>query len=276
MVPHAAVPFIKSALYCSFDPGTIPDALMRGFAVVVLVDVEEAGQYPACFPMSSLLPPPGLAGVILNTDRSAPDYLQVEQYYLNSYYNYMASPNVEDNIVNLLASMYKTNKSVLIYTERDVEIQFRPLQVLTTFFANQFGINILAYEYLFSAQQPPIFNPKPEYIFSIVELLFANNFINKYEYACLLPVGAIPSPRSISILLSDYNHIFPNMEAAVTAACNIIDVYRRQQETGKTIPVVEMAKALDDVRNQQIQQLISNSNTRFGNKTIGELQAPRQ
>lgn len=264
MIPHVEQPFFKSALYCSDDAGAIPDALMRGFTVVVIVDVEEVRQYPACYPMSSLLPPPALVTMIVNTDRAAPDYLQVEQYYLNAYYNYMASPNSEDNIVNLLASMYKTNRSILLYAEHDVEMQFKPLTVLVNFFATQFGINILPYECLFYQQHPPIFNPTPEYIYKIAELLLANNFVTKEEYACILPPGSVPSPRAISILLSDYNYVFPTMEVALTAACNIIDTYRRQKETGKVMPVVEMTKVLDDVRNQQVQQLISNSNTHFG------------
>lgn len=264
MVPHAEKPFFNSALYRSDDPGAISDALMRGFSVVVIVDVEEAGLYPACYPMSSLLPPPALVGIILSTDKSAPDYLQVEQYYMNAYYNYMASPNLETHIVNLIASMYKTNRSVLIYAEHDVEAQFKPLQVLTNFFISQFGINILPYECLFYAQQPPIFNPAPEYIYRVAELLLANHFISKAEYSCIIPVGSVPSPRTVSILLSDYNYIFPTMEAAITAACNIIDTYRKQQETGKISPVIEMTKNLDDIRNQQVQQLISNSNIHFG------------
>lgn len=276
MTPHVQQPFFKSALYFSADAGSIPDALMRGMNVIVLIDVEEAGNYSACFPMSSLLPPPSLVGVILNTDRTAPDYAQTEQFYLQSYYSYMASPIVEDQIVNLLASMYKTNKSALIYTEYDVEMQFRPLQVLTSFFAIQFGINILPYETLFYQQQPPIFNPRPDFIYRIIELLLANNYVTKEEYACILPQDAVPSPRAVAIILSDFNYVFPTMEASLTAACNIIDTYRKQRQTGKVMPVVEMSKALDDVRNQQIQQLINNSNTRFGKTTMGELQSRGQ
>lgn len=276
MTPHVQQPFFKSALYFSADAGSIPDALMRGMNVIVLIDVEDAGNYMACFPMSSLLPPPSLVNVILNTDRTAPDYAQTEQFYLQSYYNYMASPNVEDQIVNLLASMYKTNKSALIFTEYDVEMQFRPLQVLTSFFATQFGINIPPYEALFYPQPPPIFNPLPGFIYRIVELLLANNYITKEEYACLIPQDAVPSPRAVSIILSDFNYVFPTMEAALTAACNIIDTYRRQSQSGKVMPVIEMSKALDEVRSQQIQQLINNSNTRFGKTTIGELQSRGQ
>lgn len=271
MTPHVQQPFFKSALYFSLDAGAPPDALMRGMNVIVLLDVDEARYFPACFPMSGLLPPPSLVNVIVNTDRTAPDYPQTEQFYLQSYYNYMTSPNVEDHIVNLLASMFKTNKSALLYTDYDIELQFRPMQVLTTFFATQFGINILPYETLFYEQQPAIFNPLPDNIYRIVELLLANNYITKEEYACLLPPNAVPSPRSVSIILSDFNYVFPTMEAALTAACNILDTYR-QAQSGKVMPVIEMSKALDDIRNQQIQQLVSNSNTRFGNKTIGELQ----
>lgn len=274
MAPHAEIPFVlKSALYFSSDPGTIPDALMRGFNVLVIVDVEEASQYPACYPMSSLLPPPSLVAMILETDRSAPNYAQVEQMYLGSYYNYMASPGVETSIVNLIASMYKTNKNALIFAEYDVESQFRPLQVLVNFFGTQFGINILPYECIFYSQQPPIFNPRADYIYRIAELLFVNNFITREEYACILPPGSIPSPRSVNILLSDFNYIFPTMEAALQATCNIIDTYRNQYYSGKVLPVIEMSKVLDNDRNQQIQQLINNSNTRFGQRTLGEIQS---
>lgn len=258
-------PFFKSAIYVSADPGTIPDALMRGFNVVVLVDIEEARNYPACFPMSGLLPPPDLVNLILNTDRTAFDYKQIEQMYETGYYNYIASTNAEGYIVNLIAAIYKTNKNVLIFAEPDIEQQFKPLKLLANFFISQFGINMLPYETIFGPPQSfPIFNPAPEYIYRIIELLFVNNFVSKEEYACVLPPNAIPSPRAISILLSDYNYIFPTMEAALTATCNIIDTYRRQYQTGMIQPVVELSKSLDECRQQQIQQLINNSNNRFG------------
>lgn len=266
-------PFFKSCLYCSSDPGTIPDALMRGFNVVVLVDVEESNQYPACFPISTLLPPYALVAMIINTDRNMPDYEQTVQSYLQLYYNFLAAPQQEVHIVNLLASMYKTNKNVLIYAEYDVEKQFYPLFILTNFFLNQFGINILPYESLFMTnEQPPIFNPQPEFIYRIVELLFTNAYISKEEYSVLLPVGSIPSPRSIQILLSDYNYSFPTMEVAITAACNIIDSYKRQAQTGMYCPVIQLTKTLDEARQQQIQQVISNSNTMFGKHSITQIQ----
>lgn len=269
MIPHVERPFFKSAIYLSSDHGSIPDALMRGFNVVVIVDLEEAGYYPACYPMSSLLPPPNLVNLILNTDRSAFDYMQIEQMYDQAYYNYIASPNLEGHIVNLIASIYKTNKNVLLFAETDVEQQFRPLRILSLFFATQFGINLLPYESLFGPPQNiPLFTPAPEYIYKIIELLFTNNFVSKEEYACVLPPNAVPSPRAISILLSDYNYIFPTMEVALKAACNIIDTYRKQQQTGMKQPVIEFTKALDECRNQQIQQLINNSNVHFG-KDVG-------
>lgn len=274
MIPNIQRPFFKSAIYYSSDPGTIPDALMRGFNVIVLVDVEETKFYPGCFPMSSLLPPPSLVTMILNSDQSKEDYKTIEQNYYNSYTQYMASPIVENHIVNFLAGIYKTNKNILVYCEYDVEKQFGPLRVLHNFFLVNFGINLLPYEYIFQPQQPMIFNPQPEFIYRVIELLFTNNYVTKEEYACVLPNGAIPSERAISILLSDYNYAFPTMEAAVTAACNIIDVYRQQVLTGRIIPVIEMSKNLDACRMQQVQQIVSNSNIKFGKpKEQGALQS---
>lgn len=268
-------PFFKSCLYFSADPGTIPDALRRGFNVVVIVDVEETSLYPACFSMSSLLPPYELVNMILNTDRKDPNYNQIVQTYLQSYTNFLADPRNEGHIVNLIASMYKTTKNALIFAEYDVEKQFYPLYILRGFFATQFGINILPYESLFlpDGNQQPVFNPQPEFVYRVIDLLFTNSFITKEEYSVMIPPGIIPSPRSIQILLSDCNYAFPTMEAAITAACNLIDSYRMSFNTGMKYPVVQLAKALDETRNQQIQQLINDSNTRFGNQSLSQLQS---
>lgn len=264
MIPNIQRPFFRSSIYYSSDPGTIPDALMRGFNVVVLVDVEETRYYPGCFPMSSLLPPPSLVTMLLNSDQSQSDYKTIERDYYAYYTQYMASPAVENHIVNFLAGIYKTNKNILVFSEYDVEKQFGPLKTLYNFFLMNFGINLLPYDYVFQAQQPPIFNPQPEFIYRVIELLFTNNYVTKEEYACVLPNGAIPSERAISILLSDYNYAFPTMQEAITAACNIIDVYRQQAATGRIIPVVEMSKNLDACRMRQIQQIVNDSNIKFG------------
>ena len=101
-------------------------------------------------------------------------------------------------------------------------------------------------------------------LYNITELLFTNSYITKEEYAVMLPPGSIPSPRAISILLSDYNCAFPTMEATITAACNIIDAYKQQAQTGRLVPIVEMTKTLDDCRSQQVHQLIDNSKIKFG------------
>lgn len=267
-------PFFKSCLYYSADAGAIRDALMRGFNVVVIVDAEEINLYPACYSMSSLLPPYELVSMILNTDRQDPNYNQILQTYIQSYGAFLANPRNEGHIVNLIASMYKTTRNTLLFAEYDVERQFYPLYILRSFFITQFGINILPYESLFNSNtQLPVLNPSPEYIYRIIDLLFTNAFITKEEYAVMLPPGIVPSPRSIQILLSDCNYAFPTMEAAITAACNLIDSYRMQAQTGITFPVVQLTKALDETRAQQIQKLINDSNTKFGKQSLSQLQA---
>lgn len=266
-------PFLKSYAYRSTDNGAIPDALMRGFNVVVIVDVTEVPSYPGCVAMSNLLPHPSLVYLILETDRTDANYQQVVKQYMAGYYAFLASPEREQSIVNLLASMYKTTHPILLYTEIDVERQFHPLEMVSSFLMNQFGIKVGDYTNLYSNDPAtsPGFLPDPKYIYQIVELLFTNAYISKEEYACLLPPVTIPGPRAVSILLSDFNHAFPTMESAVIAACNVVDTLRYQKQSGKICPVIELALKLDDERQKQVNELVMNSQTRFGNKTMAEL-----
>ena len=268
-------PFLKSYAYRSTDNGAIPDALMRGFNVVVIVDVSEVESYPGCVAMSNLLPHPSLVYLILDTDLSDPAYKAKLDQYLVGYSAFLASPEREQSVVNLLASMYKTTHPILLYTEIDIERQFHPLMVLTQFLYSQFGVIVADYNSLFM-QDPavqPGFVPDPKFVYNIAELLFTNAYIGKEEYSYILPPGSIPGPRSVSILLSDFNYAFPTMQAAVVAACNIIDTLRYQKQTGKICPVIQMTQRLDEARQQQISDLVMNSQTRFGKKTMQELNA---
>jgi hypothetical protein len=120
----------------------------------------------------------------------------------------------------------------------------------------------------------PCFKADPKFIYTIIDLLFTNAYIGKEEYARMLPKGSIPSPRAIGIILSDFNYAFPTMEASIVAACNILDTYRYQAETGKFCPAIRVTQKLDEARQAQINNIVMNSKTRFGNKTIEELKAP--
>lgn len=276
MVGEVPRPFLKSFAYRSTDAGAIPDALTRGFNVVVLVDVEETGNYPGCVAMSNLLPPPFLVYQILDTSQQEPDYQVKVQQYFSGYYAFLANPDREKSMVNLLASMYKTTHPILLYAELEVERQFHPLAILSQFMEQQFGILIANYENMFIQDQrvQPCFKADPKFIYTIIDLLFTNAYIGKEEYARMLPKGSIPSPRAIGIILSDFNYAFPTMEASIVAACNILDTYRYQAETGKFCPAIRVTQKLDEARQAQINNIVMNSKTRFGNKTIEELKAP--
>jgi hypothetical protein len=64
------------------------------------------------------------------------------------------------------------------------------------------------------------------------------------------------------------------MQAAITAACNIISTYKFQSQTGRICPVINMSAKLDEARQQQVKALVEDSNTRFGKKSVSELSAP--
>ena len=257
--------FLKSYMYISTNVQAIPDALMRGFSVVVLADVEDSGYYPGCVVMSNLLPPPPLVYEILNTDRSDPNYNQIINHYYQSYYMFLGDPGREESIVNILASLYKTTHPLLIFTEDSIQQQFGPLNVLVQFFHDCFGIVVSDYANINTMQQQPYFIPDPKFVYNILEELFINSYISKVEYAMKLPEGAVPSPRSVSILLSDYNTVFPNLKSALIAAVNIINMIRQEQVSGKQSPVVQFTKSIDQARQQEIENIVQNSNTTFGN-----------
>jgi hypothetical protein len=268
--------FLKSYAYWSTDAGAIPDAMMRGFNVVVIADVSDMQSYPGCIVMSGLLAHPSLMYMILNTELKDPNFAAVQNQYLSAYYDYLRSPEKEDSIVNILASLYKTNKPILLFVEPDIEQQFYPLEVLVKLMSNEYGVIVANYTNLFvdDPNLQPGFVPDPRFVWRIAELLFTNAYISKEEYSTILPENAIPSSRSVSILLSDYNCVFPTMQAAITAACNIISTYKFQSQTGRICPVINMSAKLDEARQQQVKALVEDSNTRFGKKSVSELSAP--
>jgi hypothetical protein len=269
--------FLKSYAYWTTDANAIPDAMMRGFNVVVIADVCDAQLYSGCVVMSRLLPHMELSYMILNTELNDPNYPSIQNQYLAMYYEYLRSPDREDTLVNILASMYKTNKPILFFTESDVEQQFYPLEVLVKLMANEFGIILANYSNLFvdDPNLQPGFVPEPRFIWRIAEMLFTNAYISKEEYATILPDNSIPSSRSVSILLSDYNCVFPTMQAAITAACNIINTYKFQAQTGRICPVINMSAKLDEARQKQVKAIVEDSNARFGKKTMAELSSPQ-
>jgi hypothetical protein len=84
----------------------------------------------------------------------------------------------------------------------------------------------------------------------------------------MLPQGMVPSVRVASILLSDFNCVFPTMQAAFVATCNIVEALRVEATTGMIMPAVKITKELDQARQEEVNKLLQNPNTRFGLKGV--------
>ena len=271
MMEQQQRPFFKSSMYWTTNSDFIPQALMNGFNVVVLVDVDLMGAFPGCVGMSNLLPHPPLVMQILSTDKATPGYETIMEQYMIGYQHFLSESQREESIVNLLASMYKTTHPVLLYAEPETERQFFILKNMCLFFQNMFGINIGWYDDMYNtanALSQPSFIPSPQFIYRIIDLLFVNAYITKKEDAMMLPQGMVPSVRVASILLSDFNCVFPTMQAAFIATCNIVEALRIEATTGMVVPAVKITKELDQARQDEITKILENPNTRFGLKGV--------
>lgn len=277
MTPVGQQPFFKSMMYSTNDPGAIPPALARGFNVVVILDREEMQFYPGCVCMSTLLPPPILVIELNNSDLSDPNYPNIFKGYMMKYQGYLQSTTVEGSITNLLAAMYCTTHPTLIYTEMETDHQFRILENIHTLFARYFGITIGMFDAFITNNPDPnkaaSFVPHPNFIFTILDLLYLNGYIDANEYAIKYPVDPqgrlmfIPSSRACSRLLSKFNCVFgDNLKSTMVAACNILQDMRQQAITGKICPVVRVTEQLDNARMQEINAIVQQVNNRFGRK----------
>ena len=265
--------FLKSYIYYSNDLGTIPDALMRSMNVVCLVDPSEMSRFPGCYSLSMLLPNTQSILDLLNIDNDDPHKPAYLNKFLADYQIWLSMSDKEDSMVVLLASVYKTTHPVLLYCDYDVDSQFHILESLGAFLKNIFGIVIGRYEDIYTndPSKSPAFIPAPQYQYAILDLLFINGYISKEEYAVKLPPGSIPSPRAIPLILSDFNYTFVNLNESLRAVCNIIETIKHEALSGKQCPVVQISKALENERQQKIAKIVNDSKSRFGNKTIAEL-----
>ena len=257
--------YLKSYMYCTNDPGMIPNALAKGMNVVAIVDVEDTPNFPGCIMMSGLLPPPKLVYTLMDRDPNDPNAPMLINNYKNSYFNYLGSHQAEEEIVSLLASMKKTSHDLLIYVEIESNAQFYILEVLTNFLRNAFGIIPAIYG---DYSTKPGFVATPQNVFAITELLFVNNYINTDEYALSIPPDAIPSPRACSIILSNFDQVFANMKESVIACCNILNAIRQSVVTGKVFPAVQLRKEVNESRQKAIDDAVMQAKTRYGDKQL--------
>lgn len=257
--------FFKSYMYYTTDPQNIPNALRRGFNVIAIVNPEEMKFYPGCIAMSNLLPSPSNVINLINTDRTQPDYQEIVKKYLYDYQLYLSLADREDSIVALLASLYKTSHSILLFVEYESDQQFMILYNILEFFKNCFGIIGADYKNLYNNDPKlnPGFVPDPKFIFNVIDLLFVNGYINKYEYAKFIPNGAVPSPRASSILLSDYNYAFPNLKASMIAVYNIVTALKQEALTGKKVLAIVNTEQLDSAIMSEIEYIVNNTTAKF-------------
>jgi len=249
----------------------IPDALMRGFNVACIVNPEEMQYFPGCVAMSNLLPHPYSVIDLLNAERKDPNYPAILQKYMLDYQKCLLSKDKEEPVCAIIASIYKTSKPLLLFVERESNSQFHIIESVAYFLRNFFGIIIGPYENIM--RQDPNFNPgfiaDPRYMFAVADLLFCNGYISKKEYAYYVPEGCIPSERACSILLSDYNYVFPNLQASITAVINIIRMLKEESVTGKTNVAFQITEKLNEEYQKEINNIVANSNYRFGRKPVG-------
>jgi hypothetical protein len=270
--------FLKSYAYWTTDTNAIPDAMMRGFNVVVVLDQEEMQFYPGCVCMSTLLPPPMLVIELNSSDLNDPNYPNVFRDYMMKYHEYLKSTAVEGSITNLLAAMYCTTHPTLIYTEMETDHQFHILESIHTLFMRYFGIKIGMFESFITNQNDPNTSPQftmhPAFVFTIIDLLYLNGYIDANEYALKYPVDAqgremfVPSQRACSRLLSKFNCVFTNLQSSLLAACNILHDIRQQAITGKMCPVVRLTEQLDAARMQEISSICAQAQNKFGRKNV--------
>ena len=105
--------------------------------------------------------------------------------------------------------------------------------------------------------------------FNIVDCLFRNGCISKEQYAMMLPVNAVPSWASCAILMQSINYGLPSERDALNYCCQILHDIRQEYLSGgaKVRPPMTMLNQ-EDLKEKQaeIDRMVQNSKTRFGNK----------
>lgn len=253
--------FLKSNCYISDDFGMLNDARQRGLNILCLVEPEESSQYPGCSIASLLLPHPIIITEFLNSDPNQMNYTMVLKKYLFDYQNYLASSELEQSIVNILAALYKVPKHLLLFCPTDQNKEFKILDSIVYFLSNTFGIIPGEYQYIFTDNPAvaPRFIDTPAFRYIILDLLFINGFIDVKEYALTIPPNSIPSPRATSKLLQLVNQPMPDLKSAIITAINIIESVKRENKTGKISPLIETRNNLSQEMENKIDNAIFNS-----------------
>ena len=89
---HSLIDFLEGVLYGCNDAGSIPDALASGYAIIAVVDIEEAYKYanvPNLAIMSNLLPPPEAVTAYIDGEAAIGhqiyyEYLSNREHWSNS------------------------------------------------------------------------------------------------------------------------------------------------------------------------------------------------
>ncbi len=254
--------FLEGVLYGCNDAGSIPDALASGYAVIAVVDIEEAYKYaniPNLAIMSNLLPPPEAVTAYIDGEAAIGHQI---------YYEYLSHKERESTMVTILQALYGHRPSIrfrnfLIYTDYEPDVEFNILYTLGEFFKNTFGIVMAPYK---QSQAYNIGTAQFDYV--IANLLFSNGKINKYEFVNMLPQDAMPTDISCSVLLSDINYQPSGLEDGYRIVCNYIAQLRAEIASNftKKSPIIQLNDKLNKEVEQSINNKIFESQSRFGNK----------
>lgn len=262
--------FLQSNCYVTDDFGFLNDARQRGLNILCLVEPEESNQYPGCSIASLLLPHPVIVVEFLNSDPNQMNYNMIINKYLHDYQNYLASSELEGAVVNILASLYKTPKHLLIFCPTDQNKTFKILDSIAYFFSNTFGIIPGDYRYIYSNDPnvSPKFIDTPAFRYILLDLLFVNGFIDIREYANKIPLNSIPSPRAAAKLLQLVNQPIGDLKSAIITAINIIESIKMETQTGKISPFIETRQNVSSEMENQINNMVYNSNQQFQQQPI--------
>ena len=245
---------LNSIMFLSDDTGSIPHAISRGFLVIGLVEDKDLQKYLQSFPntaiFSSLLPSANSITMFLERNTNAAKGM---------YYNELGSNTKKEQIVSILTAMYRRTNPILIFTERDANVEFCILEVFHQFMKDAFGI--------FSGPYPqgPAYNlVSNECNFRISDLLYTTGKINSMEYAMIKPEEAIPSDEACGLLLRDINYGFKPDVSYVNICMQYLKDLKCEKQTGKKSPLIVIKDTMEQKRNDKINELVMNSQTRFG------------
>ena len=247
---------LRGLLYCTVDMGAIEDALARGWNVALVAETHPL-PHPNCFLLSSILPPFPCLDAYLN---KRPDIGR------NIYLQYLSSKENDPRIAMMFSMLQGSGRNLLIYVEPDPNKEFFILDTIAQFFYEAFGVRMGQYGHL---DKPAGIERTPMTDFNIVDCLFRNGCISKEQYAMMLPVNAVPSWASCAILMQSINYGLPSERDALNYCCQILHDIRQEYLSGgaKVRPPMTMLNQ-EDLKEKQaeIDRMVQNSKTRFGNK----------